>query len=79
MADELRRFIVPGLRPPACAYVHAVVHASIVYCAGQVGIEPSTGVVPEGVGAQTRQALSNLAAVLAEAGSDLDHVVKATA
>ena len=78
MAEELRRFVVPGLRPPAGAYVHAVVHDGVVYCAGQVGIEPSTGIVPDGVGPQTRQALSNLAAVLAAVGSDFDHVVKAT-
>jgi 2-iminobutanoate/2-iminopropanoate deaminase len=75
---ELRRFVVPGLRPPSGAYVHAVVHDGIVYCAGQVGIEPSTGIVPDGVGPQTTQALSNLAAVLAAVGSDFDHVVKAT-
>lgn len=78
MTAELRRFVVPGLRPPAGAYVHAVVHDGIVYCAGQVGIEPSTGIVPDGAGPQTTQALSNLAAVLAAAGSDFDHVVKAT-
>jgi reactive intermediate/imine deaminase len=78
MTAELNRLVVPGLRPPVGAYVHAVVHDGIVYCAGQVGIEPSTGVVPDGVGPQTRQALSNLAAVLTAAGSDLHHVVKAT-
>ena len=78
MAGELSRFVVPGLRPPLGTYVHAVVHDGIVYCAGQVGIEPSTGNVPDGVGPQTRQALSNLAAVLAAVGSSLDHVVKAT-
>lgn len=78
MADELRRFIVPGLRPPAGAYVHAVVHDGLVYCAGQVGIDPSAGIVPVGVGPQTTQALSNLAAVLAAAGSDFDHVLRAT-
>ena len=78
MAAELQRFVVPGLRPPAGAYVHAVVHDGFVYCAGQVGIDPSTGVVPDGVAAQTRQALSNLAAVLAAVGSDFDHVLKAT-
>ena len=78
MAGELDRFVVPGLRPPLGAYVHAVVHAGIIYCAGQVGVDPSTGVVPDGAGAQTRQALSNLAAVLTAAGSDFDHVVKAT-
>jgi 2-iminobutanoate/2-iminopropanoate deaminase len=78
VAAELRRLIVPDLRPPAGAYVHAVVHGGMVYCAGQVGIEPETGVVPGTVAAQTRQALLNLATVLAAAGSGLDQVVKAT-
>ena len=78
MAEELRRFVVSGIRPPAGAYVHAVVHDGTVYCAGQVGIDPSSGTVPVGVGPQTTQALSNLAAVLAAAGSDFEHVLKAT-
>ena len=78
MAAELRRLIVPELRPPAGAYVHAVVHAGMMYCAGQVGIEPATGVVPDTVAAQTRQALLNLVTVLTAAGSGLDQVVKAT-
>jgi 2-iminobutanoate/2-iminopropanoate deaminase len=47
-------------------------------CARQVGVEPSTGVVPAGVGRQTKQALRNLAEILAAAGSGLDRVVKAT-
>jgi 2-iminobutanoate/2-iminopropanoate deaminase len=50
----------------------------MVYCAGQVGVDPATGAVPPGVGRQTRQVLSNLDAVLAAAGSSLAHVVKAT-
>lgn len=78
MTDELRRYVVPGLRPPLGAYVHAVVHGGMAYCAGQIGIEPATGVVPDGAGPQTRQALLNLAAVLEAVGSGLDQVVKAT-
>jgi 2-iminobutanoate/2-iminopropanoate deaminase len=78
VAAALRRFVVPEIRPPAGAYVHAVVHAGLVYCAGQVGVEPATGTVPDGVDAQTRQALLNLATVLVAVGSGLDQVVKAT-
>jgi 2-iminobutanoate/2-iminopropanoate deaminase len=54
------------------------VHGGTVYCSGQIGVDPATGDVPVGVGPQTRQALSNLAAVLASVGSDLGKVVKAS-
>ena len=77
MTAELGRFNAPELRPPVGAYVHAVVHGGLVYCSGQVGYDATTGTVVAGVGAQTRQCLSNLAAVLAQAGSSLDRVVKA--
>ena len=42
------------------------------------GIDPETGAVPEGIEAQTNQALRNLAAVLHVAGSSMDAVVKTT-
>jgi 2-iminobutanoate/2-iminopropanoate deaminase len=78
VTEELSRINATGLRPPAGAYVHAVVHRGMVYCSGQIGVDPATGDVPVGVGPQTRQALNNLAAVLANAGSDLGKVVKAS-
>ncbi|HEY2313072.1 MAG TPA: RidA family protein [Streptosporangiaceae bacterium] len=78
MAAELSRHLVAGLRPPSGAYVHAVVHGGLVYCSGQVGVDPASGAVADGVGPQTRQALANLEAVLAAVGSDLSRVVKAT-
>jgi 2-iminobutanoate/2-iminopropanoate deaminase len=77
VAEELTRLNAPGLRPPTSALVHAVAYGGMVYCAGQVGVDPGTGTVVSGVGAQTRQALSNLATILAAAGSSLDRVVKA--
>lgn len=49
-----------------------------LYTAGQVGVDPATRAVPEGIRAQTRQVLLNLRAVLALAGADLSHVVKTT-
>jgi len=42
------------------------------------GIDPSTGTIPDGIEAQTEQALLNLAAVLADAGASMDDVVKTT-
>jgi len=50
----------------------------LVFTAGQVGSEPSTGVLAEGVAAQADRALRNLSAVLDAAGTSLDRVVKTT-
>jgi 2-iminobutanoate/2-iminopropanoate deaminase len=64
---------------PAAHYSQARVHAGVVYTAGAIGADPATGALAEGgVGAQTRQALANLAAILEAAGSDFAHVVKST-
>ena len=51
----------------------------MVFCAGQVGLDPDTGTLVEGdIAAQTERALQNLKAVLEGAGSGLDQVVKTT-
>lgn len=49
-----------------------------VFCSGQVGLDPATGQLAAGVEAQAAQALENLQAVLAAAGSSLAKVVKTT-
>ena len=71
--------IVSDKAPAALGpYVQAVDTGSTVYCSGQLGLDPATGVLPEGVVEQTHQSLKNLQAVLAEAGLTLDDVVKTT-
>lgn len=59
-------------------YVHAVAAGELIFTSGQLGLIPESGQLPEGVEAQTHQALKNLSAVLEAAGSDFDHVVKTT-
>ena len=60
-------------------YSVAVQAGSLVFTAGQIGLDPQTGkLVPGGVEAQARQALTNLAAILESAGSSLAGVVKTT-
>jgi 2-iminobutanoate/2-iminopropanoate deaminase len=59
-------------------YSQAIVANGFVFCSGTVGIDPATGSAPEGIEAQTEQALANLAAVLDATGSSLDHLVKTT-
>lgn len=60
-------------------YSQAVRTESMVYTAGQVGFDPGTGeLVAGGIEAQTRQALTNLQAVLEAAQSGMHLVVKTT-
>ena len=59
-------------------YAQAVDTGTTVYCSGQLGLDPATGALAEGVQAQTHQALKNLQALLGEAGLTLDSVVKTT-
>jgi len=57
----------------------AVRVGDMLYLSGQVGTRPgTTELVEGGVGAETRQSLENIAAVLAFAGSSLEQVVKCT-
>jgi 2-iminobutanoate/2-iminopropanoate deaminase len=51
----------------------------MVFCSGQIALDPATGAVIEGdVAAQTRRVLENLGAVLAAAGGSFANVVKTT-
>lgn len=60
-------------------YSQAVVASGMVYCSGQVAIDPATKeVVPGDVQAQAEQVMKNLEAVLVAAGSDFSQVVKTT-
>ncbi len=59
-------------------YSQAQVVGGMVYTSGQVGIDPATGLVPEGVEAQAHQVFKNLSELLKAAGSDMSKVVKTT-
>lgn len=59
-------------------YAQAVDTGAMVFTSGQLGLIPETGTLAEGVEAQTRQAMTNLSHVLAEAGLSLADVVKTT-
>jgi 2-iminobutanoate/2-iminopropanoate deaminase len=60
-------------------YSQAVAAGELIFCAGQVALDPATGESVTGdVRVQTERVLDNLAAVLAAGGSDLQHVLKTT-
>ncbi len=58
-------------------YAQAVAHGGVLYCSGQIALDPATGAIVEGdVAAQARQVLANLDAVLRAGGSTRAHVLK---
>jgi len=60
-------------------YNQAVVYGDLVFVAGQVGIDPGTNeVVDGGIEAQTERAMQNVKAILEEAGSGLERLLKCT-
>ncbi len=60
-------------------YSQAVTFNGIVYCSGQIPLDPVTGQIVEGdVAAQTERVLENLKAVLEAAGSSMESVLKTT-
>jgi len=65
--------------PPAIGpYSQAIVANGFVFCSGTAGMDPVTGALAEGIEAQTEQALQNLEAILTEAGTAMDNLVKTT-
>ena len=57
-------------------YNQAIVAGDLVFVAGQLGLKPGDTSVEGDIAQQTGQALSNLAAILEEAGSSLEKLVK---
>jgi 2-iminobutanoate/2-iminopropanoate deaminase len=75
----MRSVSTPGAPAAIGPYSQAIVAGGLVYTAGQIALIPATMQVAEGdVAAQTAQVFANLKAVLAEAGTGLDRVLKAT-
>ena len=59
-------------------YSQAIAVGNMLFTSGQLGLNPGTGTLPEGIALQTEQALANLEAILTEAGFQLSDVVKVT-
>ncbi len=65
----------PGAIGP---YSQAIDTGTFVCASGQITIDPATGLIPEGIKAQTAQSLANVKAILAAAGLTMANVVKTT-
>ena len=79
MGDK-KKVVITDKAPQALGpYSVGVKAGNLVFTAGQLGINPEDGeFVPGGIEAETRQALTNLKAVLKAAGASLKTVVKTT-
>jgi 2-iminobutanoate/2-iminopropanoate deaminase len=73
------RAVSTSAAPPAAGpYSQAILTDELVFCAGQLGTDPTTGELVNGVEAQAERALRNIEAVLDAAGCTLADVVKTT-
>ena len=75
-SPQVEYFPVPGQQ--RLPFSEAVRVGEMLYLSGQLGTDSTGRRVPGGIGPETRQALTNVAAVLARHGATLDRVVKCT-
>ena len=77
--QERRIVSTPGAPAAIGPYSQAIVCGGLVYCSGQVALDPATKeLVQGGIEAETRQVLKNLGSVLAAAGTSLARVLRTT-
>ena len=76
----MSRQIIHTDKAPAAVgpYSQAVKVGNLVFTAGQIGLDPTTGELKEGLEAQALQVMANLQAVLEAAGASFDSVIKTT-
>lgn len=72
-----KQILTANAQQPLPVFSQALVHEGIVYCSGQIGVDPTTGKLAEGdISVRARQVLDNLTAVLKEAGTSMDNALK---
>jgi 2-iminobutanoate/2-iminopropanoate deaminase len=75
----MKKIISTDKAPAAIGpYSQAIEVNGMVYTSGVIPVNPATGDIPEGIEAQANQAIGNLCALLKEAGTSADNVVKTT-
>jgi 2-iminobutanoate/2-iminopropanoate deaminase len=75
MREALRTSAAPAALGP---YSQGIRAGDFVFASGQLGLDPATGNLREGVAAQAEQEMDNMTAVLETAGASLADVVKTT-
>ena len=72
--------VLSTLNAPAAIgpYSQGIRAGNLIITSGQIPVNPRTGTIPDGIEAQTRQAMENVLAVLAEAGATAENIIKTT-
>ena len=79
MVIYMKKIISTDKAPAAIGpYSQAIEVNGMVYTSGVIPVNPATGEIPEGIDAQADQAIGNLCALLKEAGTSADNVIKTT-
>jgi len=77
MSHHRKTVTATGAPDAVGPYTHAVVSNGLVFCSGQVPLDPDTGQLVEGsIGEQTKRCLENLSVVAAAAGARLSDAVR---
>ena len=77
MSKEIRVISTPDAPAAKGPYNQGMVYDGLVYVAGQLPLDPATGLVAEGdFQAHAAQAIRNVEAVLKAGGSDLEHLLR---
>jgi len=76
--NETKKIVSTDQAPAAIGpYSQAVIHGGLVYCSGQIALNPVTmAIVGEDAETQAKQVMNNLGEVLSAAGSDFSKVLK---
>ena len=79
MADERRTVNAAGAPAAIGPYSHAVQAGGLLFCSGQIPLDPATGeLVDGGPGEQARRCLEHLQTICAAAGTSLERAVRCT-
>ena len=76
--NETKKIVSTNHAPAAIGpYSQAVIHGGLVYCSGQIALDPVTmEIVGEDAETQAKQVMNNLGEVFSAAGSDFSKVIK---
>lgn len=66
------------LPKPIGPYSYATQHKELIFVSGQIGIDPQTNTLKEGIEEQTLQIFKNLEVILKNNDSDINHIIKTT-
>jgi 2-iminobutanoate/2-iminopropanoate deaminase len=75
MKEEVKTANAPAAIGP---YSQGIKTNGLIFVSGQIPVNPRDGVIPDGIEAQTKQVIHNIAAILREKGLTLDNVLKTT-